>query len=242
MGKGKKPQQPFQYVSKISNPLFFATLLIAGIYLLSNIKLVQFFPIRMVHVYGVKRVNQQEIQEVLTPLVENGFFATKIDRIREKLLGFSWVSDSLVRRTWPDVVEITLKEKIALAYWGDSSLLSDNGEVFSPERTTWPQNLPKFVGPPGKQMQMLEHFKNINRILEPIHAKIAYLELTPYEAWKLILDNGITLQMGQKDVLTRLDHFVKVYSKIIGQRAEDVDYIDLRYSNGVAVKLKTNLS
>lgn len=242
MGKGKKPQQPFQYAGKISNPLFFAAILIAGIYLLSNIKLVQFFPIRTVHVYGVNRVNQQEVQEVLTPLVENGFFATKIDRIREKLLEFSWVSDILVRRTWPDLVDVTVKEKNALAYWGDSSLLSENGEVFSPARTTWPQDLPKFIGPAGKQIQMLEHFKNINRILEPIHAKIAYLELTPYEAWKLILDNGMTLQMGQKDVLTRLEHFVKVYSKIIGQRAGDVDYIDLRYPNGVAVKLKTNLS
>lgn len=243
MGKGKKLQQrPFQYISKVRNPLFFAALLIAAIYALSNIKLVQFFPIRTVHIYGANRVNQHDIQDVLTPLVENGFFATKIDRIRERLLEFSWVSDSLVRRTWPDLVDITIKEKNALAYWCDSSLLSDNGEIFSPERTTWPSNLPKFVGPPGKQIQMLEHFKNINRILEPIHANIAYLELTPYDAWKLKLDNGITLQMGQKDVLTRLEHFVKVYSRIIGQRAEDVDYIDLRYPNGVAVKRKANLS
>ena len=56
----------------------------------------------------------------------------------------------------------------------------------------------------------------MNRLLTPLHAKISYLELTPYLTWKLTLDNGITLQIGHKDILTRLNHFVKVYPKIMG--------------------------
>ncbi len=239
MGKGKSSRQPFQFLGKFTKPILASVVIIACVCLLYNSKIPQFFPIRTVHVYGVNRVNQQDIQSALTPLLENGFFATKIDRIRDRLREFVWVSDILVRRTWPDLVDITIVEKNAVARWKIGGLLSDNGEVFSPDRKTWPDELPMFAGGAGKQIIMLEHFKNINRILVPLHAKIAYLELTPYEAWKLTLDNGVTLQMGQKDILTRLEHFVKVYSKIIGERADRVEYVDLRYPNGVAIKLKT---
>jgi cell division protein FtsQ len=88
-------------------------------------------------------------------------------------------------------------------------------------------------------MFMLKYFNDINRLFAPLHAKISYLELTPYLTWKLRLNNGITMQMGHKDILTRLGHFVKVYPKIVGARAIDVDYIDLRYPNGLAVRWKT---
>ena len=87
---------------------------------------------------------------------------------------------------------------------------------------------------------MLKYFVNINRILAPLHAKISYLELTPYMTWKLKLENGMTLKVGHNDILTRMTHFVKVYPKIVGERAENIDYIDLRYPNGMAVKWKVD--
>lgn len=220
-------------------PIILITVTFTCFYVCGLFNIPRIFPIRHVHVYGINHVNPKAVQEALQPLVKQGFFATKIALIRNRLREFSWVSDILVRRNWPDLVDVTIVEKNAIALWRNTALLSDGGDIFTPDIATWPSGLPVFNGPSGKQMVMLEHFNNINRILAPLHAKIAYLELTPYEAWKLTLDNGITLQMGQKDVLTRLEHFVKVYGKIVGDRAQDVDYIDLRYSNGVAVKRKT---
>lgn len=237
--KGKSITTPLPRRIKIIIPFILMTVTFTCFYIGGLFNIPRFFPIRHVHVYGINHVNPNAVHEALLPLVKQGFFATKIDLIRNRLREFSWVSDILVRRNWPDLVDVTIVEKNAIALWRNTALLSDNGEIFTPDIATWPASLPVFNGPSGKQMVMLEHFSNINRILAPLHAKIAYLELTPYEAWKLTLDNGITLQMGQKDVLTRLEHFVKVYGKIVGDRAQDVEYIDLRYSNGVAVKRKT---
>jgi len=122
--------------------------------------------------------------------------------------------------------------------WNSSSLLSTEGELFSPKASTYPGQLTEFIGPDGKQITMLKYFVKMNRILSSLHAKISYLELTPYYTWKLKLDNGIVLKMGYSDVLTRLSHFVKVYPKIVGDRANAVEYVDLRYSNGMAVRWK----
>ena len=86
---------------------------------------------------------------------------------------------------------------------------------------------------------MMEYYAKIASILSPLHFKIARLEETPYQSWSMTTDSGVKVNIGHKDILTRIDHFVKVYSKIVGTRTADVSYIDLRYPNGLAVKWKS---
>ncbi len=214
------------------------TLVLSVIFAINQINLSQSFPIRTVRVFGVNHVKHQEVQDLLLPMVRRGFFTIKVEYIRDRLLQIPWISDLDVRRVWPDQVEITVIERNAVARWNDESLLSETGELFSPNQNTYPAHIPKFMGPIGQQIVMLQYFKDINRLLVPLHANISLLELTPYFTWKIILTNGMILQMGHKDILTRLDHFVKVYPKIAATRAADIEYVDLRYSNGFAVRWK----
>lgn len=214
-------------------------LLASFLFAFNHLKHSQWFPIKTVRVYGLSHSDQTDIKKLLLPLVNSSFFSVDIERMQTRLRLLPWISGTVVRKVWPDQLEVTLIEKNAIASWNNSKLLSEAGEIFMPSLASYPVGLPKFVGPNGKQIVMLEYFKQINRILMPLHAKIAYLELTPSLTWKLALDNGITLRMGQTDILTRIDHFVKVYPKIVGERAADVEYIDLRYPNGMAVRWKT---
>lgn len=237
--KGRSLNSPFQYLTQTFKAALLGTIVLSCIFAISQLKVSEYFPIKTVRIYGVNRIDRQEVQELLLPLVNRGFFTVKVDYIRDRLQQIPWIANIFVRRHWPDQVEITIVEKNAIARWNGQSLLTGSGELFSPKIETYPENLPKFVGPDGKQMIMLQHFNKINRLLTPLHAKISYLEMTPYLTWRLTLNNGITLQMGHKDILTRLGHFVKVYPKIVGNRATDVEYIDLRYSNGMAIRWKT---
>lgn len=236
--KGNKPHGPFQFLSQAFKVVLLGSLVLSSIYALNHFKLSRYFPIKTVRIYGVNHIDRQDVRELLVPLVNRGFFTVNVDYIRDRLLQMPWISDIFVRRNWPDQVEITIVEKNAIARWNDGSLLSAAGELFTPKLESYPRQLPKLSGPDGKQIIMLQYFGEINRILLPLHAKISYLELTPYLIWKLTLNNGITLQIGHKDILTRLNHFVKVYPKIVGNRVADIDYIDLRYLNGVAVRWK----
>lgn len=208
--------------------------------LLNQIHFTRSFPIQTVRVFGIDHLNQSDIQDRVLPLVSHGFFSTSVEGIRDRLLQMPWVSDITVRRHWPDEVEITVVEKNAIARWNAASLLSAGGELFNPPADSYPLKLAQFTGPDGQQIVMLGYFNEMNRILLPLHARISSLALTPYFTWKLTLDNGIALQIGHKDILTRLTHFVKVYPKIIGKRVTDVEYVDLRYPNGMAVRWKTS--
>ena len=230
----------FQFVFYALKIALCGVVILSCIYAVNQIKLSRYFPIKQVEVFGVNRVDRQEVQALIQPLVNRGFFTINVELIRDRLLQMPWVSNTFVRRAWPDQIKITVIEKMPVARWNEHSLLSEAGELFSPKQATYPSHLPTFIGPEGKQIEMLQYYNEINRILDPLHARISLLELTPYSTWKVTMNNGISLQLGHKDILTRLGHFVKVYPKIVGSRAAEVDYIDLRYSNGIAVRWKAN--
>ncbi len=239
--KRKQSRRPLHYLLLAFKTAVFGIFFIATLILLNQLNWPHHFPIKTVRVYGIAHVDKNEVQTLLQPVVSQGFFNINVEYVRDRLLQLPWVSDLYVRRLWPDQLEITLVEKEAVAKWNEASLLSQAGELFTPKADTYPAILAHFVGPSGKQIVMLQYFNEMNRLLAALHVKIAYLELTPYFTWKLTLDNGITLQIGHKDILTRLSHFVKVYPKIVGDRAAYVDYIDLRYANGVAVRYRNTI-
>lgn len=228
----------FQYLSYAVKLLLLALIAAIFIFFLNPTQLSRYFPIKTVHIYGAHHTQSDEIKALLQPLKRHGFFTLDIEYIRDRLLQMPWVADIFVKRNWPDEVSITVIERKAMAKWNTQSLLSDAGELFAPEPKTYPADLPQFVGPQGSQMMMLNYFREMNKVLLPLKGKIIYLEVTPYLVWNLKLDNGINLKMGHKDVLTRLTQFVRVYPKIIGARSKDVDYVDLRYPNGMAVRWK----
>lgn len=230
---------PFQFGTHTFKIILIAALLSLCMLVMNQIKHSHYFPIKKVRVYGVSHLSNAEVQRTLIPLVNRNYFNINVKNIRDQILQLPWVSDLNVRRVWPDEVEITIFEKIALAYWNNLYLVSEKGEIFAPNESSYPSNLPKFVGPNGVQMEMIKYFLEINRILIPLHAKISCLEMTPYATWKLILDNGIMVQVGNKDIFLRLNQFVKVYPKIVKNHlGMGVASVDLRYPNGMAVRWK----
>ncbi|HLB42608.1 MAG TPA: cell division protein FtsQ/DivIB [Gammaproteobacteria bacterium] len=238
MNRRRLVSSHLQHLAQLIKVMMLGAITLWAVFLLNDFKLSRFFPINIVRVYGVHHLDRQELQDLLLPFAEQGFFAMNVDNIRDRLSQLPWVSSSFVRRYWPNQLQIIINEQQVLAIWNDRHLLSLTGELFSPDRETYPHALPRLIAQEGKQMVMIRYFHAINRLLQPLHVTISVLELTPDDVWKLVLSNGIILQMGQKDILTRLNRFVKVYPKIIGNRTIDVEYIDLRYSNGVAVKWK----
>jgi cell division protein FtsQ len=205
----------------------------------NKFKSAQYFPIHNVKIFGVQHLEHADVQKLVSPLIDSGFFLVDVDKIKERLLQLPWVAQVVVRRIWPDMVVVAINEKNPVALWNDNSLLSSAGELFTPAIKTYPAGLPQLAGPAGEQILMAQYYAKMSSVLTPLHCKITRLELSPAMAWSLTLNNGTKLSVGHKDILTRLNHFVKVYPKIVGDRISDVEYIDLRYPNGMAVKWKS---
>lgn len=235
-----RKQHQFKFSWKTASKFtFYIFLFVLLLCATMQLKKAQYFPIRSVKVFGIHHADQRQFQDFLLPYVKNGFFGVDVDVIKERLMQQPWVADAIVQRIWPDHILIKVIEKEPIAKWNDTGLLSRTGQLFNPSVDSYPAGLPQFIGPEGQQIAMGENFDKINNLLIPLHFKISRLELSPTLSWTIVLDNGVKITAGHKDILTRIDHFVKVYPKIVGTRVANVDYVDLRYSNGMAVRWKS---
>lgn len=186
------------------------------------------------------RTTRAEIEAAVRERVTGNFFALDLGQIRAGLETLPWVRRATVRRVWPDRLEVSLEEHVALARWGGAgeagALVDAFGERFV-ARTD--QTLPLFVGPAGTEREVASRYARFSRLVAPLGAPIERLVLTPRFAWQLRLAGGLTLMLGRDADLaeSRLRRFVAVYDQTLKNIPQRHEYVDLRYPNGFAVRV-----
>jgi len=197
-------------------------------------------PITTVKIDGkFQHINRQLLEKTLMPYVTHGFFNVDVGKIKTKLLQLPWVGKVDVSRIWPNTVVVHVEEKKVFARWGSNSLVTENGTVFTPKKiANLPTDLPWLGGPSGQQEKVLRKFKQLDKIFATRGLQLTQLTLSERQSWKARLGNGIELLIGQQDIDERVQRFVSVYQKVFGSRGNRVEYVDLRYPNGLAVRWK----
>lgn len=214
-----------------------AALLGSGAWAVQGLMDPQRFPLRSVRIDSpLQQVAQATIRETIRPHVEAGFMGVDVDGVRADLETLPWVQRATVRRAWPDRLVVRVFEQQALARWGKDSLMNREGELFRPEDAhTW-QELPLLRGPRDTQRTVAEKFLAMQEMLKPLGLNITHMSLNERRALSLRLDNGLQLGLGRADSDLRLLRFVQVFAQVIKPRVAKIDSIDLRYTNGFAVR------
>ena len=83
---------------------------------------------------------------------------------------------------------------------------------------------------------MSQRFNEMNNFLEKIGLKVVQIDVDQRRAWRIRLDNGLRLRLGRRRVLDRLKRFIAVYPVIVARQAGVIEQVDLRYTNGLAVR------
>jgi cell division protein FtsQ len=74
-------------------------------------------------------------------------------------------------------------------------------------------------------------------MLAPLGEEIAQISLSPRLAWRVRLKSGTELELGREQVEERVARFVAAYPQSVGAMKRPVNYVDLRYRNGFAVRV-----
>lgn len=199
------------------------------------------FPIREVEISGAVLSNHQLLKAEILPFVKDGFFNVRVAQIKERLLlGMPWIEDVYIRLGWPNTLLITLYEKKPAALWNQNALLDNQGGVFTvPDLSQIHlKTLPLLEGESSRQEMVLYIYKQIQPLLLPI-SPIARIALHDDLYWEIHLQNGLILFLGMQDVVPALTRFIAAYPKVIGEHVDVVDYVDLRYANGIAVRWRS---
>lgn len=166
------------------------------------------------------------------------FFTTDLADIKHSLEQRPWVESAAVRRAWPDGLVIEIREHRPLAYWNDRELISRTGEVFLPPNREVAGRLPRLRGPEGRAREVIDMGRTMANTLDERGIGFAGVALEERGAWTLTLANGIEVALGRDQVEERFERFLNVYGEQLANRADQVERIDARYTNGVAVRWK----
>lgn len=199
------------------------------------------FPIRSVEVSGNhSHVSKLNLYDVMMLELSEGFFGLSVAKLREDICYLPWVKDAMVRRVWPDKLAIEVIEHEPLAVWNDRAIVTMNGALIMPDDVSLVSSLPKFYGPETKEQQLVQEWRKMQAVLDQIDLKITQIELAQRGAWQLTLGENLKVKLGTQEIHSRLDRFIRAYDTVLGNQSEKVDYVDLRYTSGLAVGWKNS--
>ncbi|PHM49717.1 cell division protein FtsQ [Xenorhabdus miraniensis] len=180
--------------------------------------------------------NDDVRQAILSLGAPKTFMTQDVNVIQEKIEQLPWIRQVTVRKQWPDELKIHLVEYVPYARWNDTQMLDAESRVFSlPMERSANGQYPMLQGPEGREKDVLDEYRIMAALLEGHQIKLKTVIMTARNSWQLILDNGIRLELGNRDKMERMKRFVELYPVLLKNTEKRVDYVDLRYDSGAAV-------
>jgi len=196
-------------------------------------------PITSISIEGsFQRVSALQIEEAVSDELETGFFSANLKIIQDQIVELAWIDQASVARRWPGKLVINVTEQIPAAIWGDSGLLNTRGDLFVANARHVPAELPRLSGPEGQSSTVAQRYLEMREKLIPFGLDLRQVDLDARGAWALKLGNGIGIRLGRRDVDARSQLFLDVAANIISSREAEIEFVDMRYSNGFTIGWK----
>lgn len=196
------------------------------------------FPITTIKVAAsYEHVTHKELETVLAKYMDSSFFSLSVSQLQDELNNINWIDTASVERVWPDTLKIKLVEKKPIAVWGDA-LMTEDGKLFNEGTVPVDLSIPKLKGPLSQQLDVLQVYEKLSKILSSYGLNASGLNLRDNQAWVLTLGNGVKIYLGKKELEARLLRFCKAYPAVFAEKAEQLASVDLRYPRGMAVQWK----
>ncbi len=199
------------------------------------------FALRRVQINGdIQHISVPAVRTNVAQKLTGNFFTVDLDVVRAAFEQMPWVRYASVRRVWPNTLAVTLKEYQPLGTWGGAQLVSDDGKLFRVARTEMAQTLPAFDGPEGSAGEVVRRYGEFTKWFAQLGAVPQAVALSPRYAWTVKLSNGVQIELGKERhsgaLFDRSKRLVAAWSVITQQWGSEIEYVDLRYPNGFAIR------
>ncbi len=207
------------------------------------------FSIVAIQVHGdLTHNNAVTLRANVTHRLSGNLFTLDLGSARQAFEAVPWVRSAVVRREFPNRLNVQLYEHQPVALWGDegeSRLLNSYGEVFEANvGDVEADNLPRLSGPADQSAALLSMYRQLVPEFEPLEATVEQLELTDRGSWRVQLDSGTVIELGRgtpAEVIERTRSYVRSVPRATanyGRRPDAVESADLRHVNGYAMRLR----
>ncbi|MEO5623649.1 MAG: cell division protein FtsQ/DivIB [Dokdonella sp.] len=181
-------------------------------------------------------VSAEQIRAAAQPLLGQGFFAIKLERVRDAVARLPWVERTEARKHWPDTIDLVVYEQQPYARWGTDRLLNRHGKIFTVADTRGLQELPRLSGPDDRLGDVLRFYADCLREFSGSGLVIEAVTLSSRGGWRIDLASGAVIEIGRENSARRLQRFLDVWPRLASAHPGPPAYIDLRYENGFAMR------
>lgn len=188
----------------------------------------------------LKYVDEKQLATLLKSEDMGGMLSIDLQDLREKVLLNPWVKDVGIRKKWPDTLIFHFQEYKPVALVNSEYLL-ENGHLMKYNDTEILSNIIRIQVEKNSSYQqqglleLVVKLAKINQRLELHQFNVDQFLVNEGNNWSVEIKNKFLIKVGRKHQLERIERFLKVYAAI--ENKKSLQSIDLRYSNGFAVKI-----
>jgi cell division protein FtsQ len=196
-------------------------------------------PIDNVSIFGeFNNIEKKEVEELIITIVSDSeILSSDLMKITSLLESHSWIERAFVRRKWPSGIEVKIIEEVPVARWGDSNFLNYRGEILDLNNRKL-SNLPLLTGVEDSERLIMNTYHEIALLLRPADLKITELSYNNQGIWRLALSNGLEVLIGRDQIVEKIRRFLTIWMATLKNNISDMDGVDIRYDNGIAVRWK----
>ncbi|XOV87301.1 MAG: cell division protein FtsQ/DivIB [Pseudomonadota bacterium] len=218
--------------------LIAASLVVVMVVIAVNAALDYSLEINYVAVDG--ELNEAQREEVLLVMRDDFQRFVRLDDIKASIESIRWIHHVEVARQWPDRVRLRVVPERPIAYWNDDSYVNEEGRAFASAHMHIGK-LTQLYGPEGKEQLVMQQYQQLTKSLARTGVSLETLRLDERGAWEFTTDRKIRVLLGKEDIKERVQRYLLVMENTdLAGRMDDVEQIDTRYSNGLAVSWKSS--
>lgn len=192
-----------------------------------------------IEIRGQLKYQQPDVlQKALNKHLGEGFFSLDLNAVKNEVEAMPWIYSASLRRRWPGTVMIAVKEQYPVASWNEEYYLNEYGEVFRPPEPVDIESVPDLLGPADRAKDVLMQYVSYREKLAAVDEGVALLSLEKRGAWRLRLKSGIDIKLGRAPLEEKLNRFLRAYRQGLSSKVGEIQSIDARYTNGIAVRWK----
>ncbi len=183
-------------------------------------------------------IETAELSELVAKEIDGGFLSVNLTRLGYVLREHPWVDEVRLRREWPSILKVEVIEEVPIARWGEKGFLNRLGEELLIKNNEHLGALPVLRADFGSSREMMENYQLMAELLIPTGLKIAQLKRDNLGVWYIDTATGVRLVIGRDQVSEKIRRFSVVWAAGLSYQLKQIESIDLRYPNGLAVTWK----
>jgi len=191
-----------------------------------------------------KYLKPEQIEDIVNQRELGNFFSIELDQIERQIETLEWVQEARVRREWPNTLQVAVSEQQPVMRWGNDAWVNTRGEVIKLPFKTKAHNTITLRGHERDARLMLDRSLTWRQELAESELLLREMTLSESHAYKLELqeadvDSAFTVQLGRRDVDSRLKRFLELYRTQLNPQQQRLITVDARYPDGVAIAAET---